>query len=53
MPRKLSDAAVARLRRLWSEGRSTADLSSEFNVSRTHVSRLVREEQAGDRGIRR
>jgi hypothetical protein len=45
MARKLNDADVARLRELWAEGWSAIDLAAEFNVSRQHVGRLVREEQ--------
>ena len=45
MPRKLSDADVERLRELWAEGWNAIDLAAEFDVSRQHVGRLVREEQ--------
>ena len=45
MARKLTDAEVDRLRELWTEGWSAIDLAAEFDVSRQHVGRLVREEQ--------
>jgi hypothetical protein len=43
--RKLTDTEVGRLRELWAEGWSAIDLAAEFDVSRQHVGRLVREEQ--------
>jgi hypothetical protein len=45
MPRKLAAGDVERLRRLWVEGWSALDLAAEFDISRPHVSRLVRQEQ--------
>jgi AraC-like DNA-binding protein len=43
--RKLSDRDVERLRELWAQGWNAIDLASEFNISRQHVGRIVREEQ--------
>jgi hypothetical protein len=45
LARKLSDVDVARLRALWAQGWNAIDLAAEFDVSRQHVGRLVREEQ--------
>lgn len=45
MPDKLSDRDVARLRDLWDEGWNAVDLAAEFDISRQHVGRLVRDEQ--------
>ena len=45
MARKLNDRDVERLRELWAEGWSAIDLAAEFDISRQHVGRLVRQEQ--------
>src|SRR4051794_29776891 len=46
MARKLSDAQVQQVRKLFAEeGWSYLDLAGEFGISRQHVGRIVRAEQ--------
>jgi len=42
---RLTDSDVARLRELWAEGWNAVDLAAEFDISRQHVGRIVRDEQ--------